>query len=223
MEAHDVADRTTLRARWRQHPDWPARWPARAFAEQLGRSPSWVRKWLARFRAAPEDDALLWGRSRARKHPPPPVPAVVVERILEIRDQPPERLQRTPGPRAILYSPHHRSPELAAAQLPCSTRTIWKILRAHDRLAPRRWRRPPPLRWSARPAAAAPSSTASCRWCGRASSKPSGGCSTGRWSPRPPKSSACSNPTRGSSSGAKPVRRWRAGARWSSTRSRAGS
>jgi hypothetical protein len=39
MEAHDVADRTTLRALWRQHPDWPAC----AFAEQLGRSVSWVR------------------------------------------------------------------------------------------------------------------------------------------------------------------------------------
>jgi transposase len=99
MEAHNVADRTTLRALWRHYPDWPAR----AFAEQLGRSLSWVRKWLARFRAAPEDDALLWGRSRARHHPPPPVPAVVVARILEIRDQPPDQLQRTPGPKAILY------------------------------------------------------------------------------------------------------------------------
>jgi hypothetical protein len=137
MEAHNVADRTTLRALWRHYPDWPAR----AFAEQLGRSLSWVRKWLARFRAAPEDDALLWGRSRARHHPPPPVPAVVVERILEIRDQPPDQLQRTPGPKAILYYLHHRSADLPAAQVPRSTRTVWKILRAHGRMAPRKTRR----------------------------------------------------------------------------------
>jgi hypothetical protein len=77
MEAHAVADRTALRALWREHADWPAR----AYAEQLGRSASWVRKWLTRFRAAPEDEALVWGRSRARTHRPPPLPAAVVERI----------------------------------------------------------------------------------------------------------------------------------------------
>jgi len=137
MKAHNVADRTTLRTLWRHYPDWPAR----AFAEQLGRSLSWVRKWLARFRAAPEDDALLWGRSRARHHPPPPVPAVVVERILEIRDQPPDQLQRTPGPKAILYYLHLRSADLPAEQVPRSTRTVWKILRAHGRMAPRKTRR----------------------------------------------------------------------------------
>jgi hypothetical protein len=137
MEAHNVADRTTLRALWRQYPDWPAR----AFAEQLDRSLSWVRKWIARFRIAPEDDALLWGLSRARHHPPPPVPAVIVERILEIRDQPPDHLQRTPGPKAILYYLHHRSPDLPAGQAPRSTRTIWKILRTHGRIAPRTTRR----------------------------------------------------------------------------------
>jgi len=141
MEAHDVADRTTLRALWRQYPDWPAR----AFAEQLGRSLSWVRKWLARFRAAPEDDALLWGLSRARHHLPPPVPAVVVERILEIRDQPPDQLQRTPGPKAILYYLHHRSPDLPAGQVPRSTRTVWKLLRAHGRIALRPRRQIAPL------------------------------------------------------------------------------
>jgi len=141
MEAHNVADRTARRALWRHYPQWPAR----AFAEQLDRSLSWVRKWLARFRAAPEDDALLWGLSRARHHPPPPMPSVVVERLLEIRDHPPDQLQRTPGPKAILYSLHHRSPDLVAAQVPRSTRTIWQLLRAHGRIAPRPRRRIAPL------------------------------------------------------------------------------
>ena len=141
MEAHNVADRTALRALWRHYPQWPAR----AFAEQLDRSLSWVRKWLVRFRAAPEDDALLWGLSRARHHPPPPIPSVVVERLLEIRDHPPDQLQRTPGPKAILYYLHHRSPDLPAAQVPCSTRTIWKLLRAHGRIAPRPRRQIEPL------------------------------------------------------------------------------
>src|SRR5260370_33710168 len=141
MEAPIVADRPALRAVCGPYPQWPAR----AFAEQLDRSLSWVRKWLVRFRAAPEDDALLWGLSRARHHPPPPIPSVVVERLLEIRDHPPDQLQRTPGPKAILYYLHHRSPDLPAAQVPCSTRTIWKLLRAHGRIAPRPRRQIEPL------------------------------------------------------------------------------
>src|SRR5262245_38166062 len=142
MEAHAVADRTPLRALGRPYPDWPAR----AFAQPLGRSLSGVRKWLARFRGAPQDEALLWGLSRARhhpppRHPPPAVPAVVVERVRESRDQPPDQLQRTPGPKALRSSLHQRSPDLPAGQVPRSTRTVWKILPAQGRMAPQTTRR----------------------------------------------------------------------------------
>ena len=63
----------------------------------------------------------------------------MIEQILTIRDHPPEQLHRTPGPKAILfYLP--RSPEVDGERLPRSTRTIWKILRAGDRIANKRSR-----------------------------------------------------------------------------------
>jgi transposase InsO family protein len=54
----------------------------------------------------------------------------VVERIVQIRQAPPENLQRVAGSRTILYY-LHRDPELQAQglRLPRSARTIWKILR----------------------------------------------------------------------------------------------
>src|SRR3712207_6737601 len=100
MEAHWLADRTTLRTLLRTHPQWSVR----DFAEAIGRSRGWVKKWRRRLRgAASDDDAVLHSRSRARKHPPPPLDPRVIDRLLEIRDQPPDHLQRTPGPKTILY------------------------------------------------------------------------------------------------------------------------
>src|SRR5579859_4205968 len=100
MEAQWLADRTALRRLLHQHPTWSVR----DFAQTLGRSLGWVKKWLKRLRGAPaDDDAVLHSRSRARKHPPPRLSQAVIERVLEIRDQPPENLRRTPGPVAILY------------------------------------------------------------------------------------------------------------------------
>ncbi len=133
MEAQWLADRTTLRTLLRTHPQWSVR----DFAEAIGRSHGWVKKWRRRLRGAlPEDDAILHSHSRARKHPPPPLDPRVIDRILEIRDQPPENLQRTPGPKTILYY-LARDPDLAAAglRLPRSTRTVWQILRHYGRIA----------------------------------------------------------------------------------------
>ena len=99
MEEHWLADRTTLRTLLRTQPHWTVR----DLAEAIGRSRSWVKKWRVRLQAAPpEDDAVLHSRSRARKHPPPSFSQAVIDRILEIRDQPPGNLQRTPGPETIL-------------------------------------------------------------------------------------------------------------------------
>jgi hypothetical protein len=50
----------------------------------------------------PDNEYVLQGQSRGRKHPPPPRDARVIARILEIRDQPLENLRRTPGPKTIL-------------------------------------------------------------------------------------------------------------------------
>ncbi len=72
MEAHWLADRTTLRTLLRTHPTWTTR----DLAEATGRSRGWVKKWRTRLRAAlPDDDTVLHSRPRARTQPPPQAPA----------------------------------------------------------------------------------------------------------------------------------------------------
>ena len=68
-------------------------------------SRSWVSKWIQRLRQAdPEDVMALHSRSRARRTPPVSIASqpAVVQRILEIRTDPPENLQHVPGLEAIL-------------------------------------------------------------------------------------------------------------------------
>ena len=99
MEAEWSADRANLRLAVRDHPHWSVP----QLAQHIGRSVSWVKKWRQRLREAPtEDEAVLHSQSRARKHPPPALSQLAIERILAIRDEPPANLQRVPGPRAIL-------------------------------------------------------------------------------------------------------------------------
>jgi transposase InsO family protein len=147
-EAQLVMERATLRWLAKQHPDWTQQ----DLATYLGRSLDWVKKWLKRFRQAdPNDVTVLHSRSRARHTPTSSIAdqPLVVQRILEIRDAPPENLQRIPGPEAILYY-LHRDPLLQSAgvRLPCSQAPVWKILRAHGRIAldRRRKRRPQDLK-----------------------------------------------------------------------------
>jgi hypothetical protein len=79
--------------------------------------------------ASPNDLSVLHARSRARLTPFPPPDPAVVERIVQIRQAPPENLRRVPGSRTILYY-LHRDAHLQAqdVNLPRSPRTIWKIL-----------------------------------------------------------------------------------------------
>lgn len=65
---------------------------------------------------------------------PPGIPASSTASS-QIREQPPEHLRRTPGPKAIL-SYLHRDADLRALDgpLPRSTRTIWRILTQHGRI-----------------------------------------------------------------------------------------
>jgi hypothetical protein len=149
MEEQWYADRCRLRDLLQAHPTWTKR----QCADEIGRSIGWVKKWRHRLReATPENDTVLWGRSRARHHPPPTISQPVIERILDIRDHPPANLKRIPGPRAILYYLHQDADLVASgARLPRSTRTVWQILTAHSRIAPRPRHhhepldRPPPL------------------------------------------------------------------------------
>ena len=97
----------------------------------------WVKQWKKRLQEAdPEDPQVLHSRSRARTHPPARISEPVVERIIQMRDAPPEGLQRTPGPKAILYY-LPRDPELQGERLPRSSRTIYHILQQAGRIAHR--------------------------------------------------------------------------------------
>ncbi len=128
------AARANLYHLWHQHPQWDHA----TLAAALGSSKGWVKKWLKRFREAqaagvPLAD-ILPGHSRARKHPPIKTHALVVEQVLAIRDQPPEGLRRVPGQQAIRYY-LQRDGALLFFQLPVpSAKTIYRILKAHDRI-----------------------------------------------------------------------------------------
>jgi len=132
MEEQWMVDRCKLRAMWLEHPEWSKQ----KLAQEVGHAKCWVKKWLRRIRSCPlEDQQVLVSQSRARKRPPAQIAPEVVTRILEIRDEPPARLGRTPGPVAILYY-LQKDPMLSELgyQLPRSTRTIWKILDQHHRI-----------------------------------------------------------------------------------------
>ena len=144
-EADLIAKRATLRWLSQQHPEWTHQ----DLADALAMSGSWVNKWLQRLcQADPDDVMALHSRSRARHTPPVSIASqpAVVQRILEIRTDPPENLQRVPGPEAIL-SYLHRDPALqrAGVRLPRSQTTIWKILRQAGCITQDHRRRPKPL------------------------------------------------------------------------------
>jgi transposase InsO family protein len=144
-EADLIAKRATLRWLAKPHPEWTHQ----DLADALDMSRSWVNKWLQRLHQADSDDVMtLHSRSRARHTPPVSIASqpAVVQRILEIRTDPPENLQRIPGPEATLYS-IHRDPALqrAGVRLTRSQTTIWKILRQAGCIEKDRRRKPKPL------------------------------------------------------------------------------
>src|SRR6266704_229951 len=135
MEAVYYAARANLRRLMILHPTW-----TRAqLAQATGMSKSWVDKWKKRLVSVPfDDEQVLQGLPRAPHHALPRLDPQVVDRVLEIRDDPPEGLGRTPGPKAILYY-LRRDEALKEGGLrrPQSTRTIHRILRENGRIASR--------------------------------------------------------------------------------------
>lgn len=126
MQDRWIADRAMLYRLMKLHPEWTQK----ELAIWIGRSVGWVKKWVKRFReASPGDGSVLLGKPRGRRTPYPQTNHEVQERIIAIREAPPENLKRVPGPKAILYY-LARDPALQerTAPLPRSTRTIWKIL-----------------------------------------------------------------------------------------------
>jgi hypothetical protein len=136
MEAVSYAARANLPRLMILHPSW-----TRAqLAQATGMSKSWVDKWKKRLVSVPlDDEQVLRGLSRAPHRPPKRLDSQGVDRLLEIRDDPPEGLRRTPGPKAILYY-LSRDETLKEQQLrlPKSTRTVQR------NLARKRTHCPPP-------------------------------------------------------------------------------
>ena len=132
METEWILDRAHLWQMQQAHPDWGAK----KLSRFTKRSLTWVKKWLKRLRGAdPADETVLYSRSRARKQSPRQVCQAVVDRILAIRDEPPDNLRRTPGPKAILYYlAKDTKLQRQGLYVPSSTRTVWQILRENDRI-----------------------------------------------------------------------------------------
>src|SRR5689334_21202967 len=113
MDSEEILyhDRAKLRELRQQHPEYTV---AQLMAA-VGRSRSFVKKWLKRFKQAPpSSEQVLWSLPSVRKTPTKKIPELVVERILHYRDHPPANLKRTPGPKALLYY-LKSDPELAQA------------------------------------------------------------------------------------------------------------
>src|SRR5436305_3777247 len=133
MEVVYYAARANLRRLMQLHPEWTQQ----QYATAVGMSVGWVKKWKQRLaQAEPADEQVLHSRSRARKHPPERISQAVADRIVEMRDEPPEGLRRTPGPKALLYY-LPRDEQLAGQRLPRSSRTIYGILKQAGRIAQR--------------------------------------------------------------------------------------
>ena len=119
MEVQWQADRAMLRRLMQPQPQWTQH----DYADAIGRSVAWVKKWRKRRRAAPPDDAaVLRSQSPVRKQLPPKLSHAVIDRLLEIRSAPPAPINRIPGPKTIRYyleqDPDLRAPQL---RLPRST------------------------------------------------------------------------------------------------------
>jgi len=133
MEAVYYAARANLRRLMGLYPQWTHQ----QYAQALGMSAGWVKKWKKRLQEAePADEQGLHSRSRARKHPPERISQAVIDRIIQMRDEPPEGLRRTPGPKALLYY-LPRDEQVQGERLPRSSRTIYRILQQAGRIARR--------------------------------------------------------------------------------------
>jgi hypothetical protein len=135
MEAVYYAARANLRRLMILHPSWTRG----QLAQATGMSKSWVDKWKKRLLSVPfDDEQVLCGLSRAPHHPPPQLDSQVIDRLLEIGDDPPEGLGRTLGPKAILYYLNRdETLKERKLRLPKSTRTVHRLLRENGRIAAR--------------------------------------------------------------------------------------
>lgn len=133
MESEWELDRIKLYRLWQEHPQWTKP----QLAETLQRSLSWVKKWLKRFREAPQHNLKMFcSLSRAPQHHTRSIAKSVRDAILHLRDTLHERYRRVVGPKPILY--HLQQAFLERTEyVPRSTRTVWKILKDAGRITSR--------------------------------------------------------------------------------------
>jgi hypothetical protein len=134
MEEQHYVARVKLLALQGAHPELTHR----QMADATGYSVAWVRKWRRRFRVVSNPDHILKGWPRTPHRRAEPLSARVIERILAIRDAPPENLQRVPGPKAILYYlQRDEGLQASGVRVPRSPRRIWEILVQYGRIVHR--------------------------------------------------------------------------------------
>ena len=131
METEWVIARMELYRLLCQHPDWSTR----QLAAALGYSPSWVKKWRQRIRAAAQVTFDTFrSQSRAPKTRPNTIHQVVRRAILALRDSLQELYHQRPGPKRILYHLQRDAHLPTQYRLPTSTRTITRILHEGGRI-----------------------------------------------------------------------------------------
>lgn len=132
MESVWEIDRIQLYQLKRENPEWTQK----KLADKLGRSVSWVKKWLRRFRVAGQTTLETFkSQSRAPHSRPRELVDRVRDAILDLRDQLHEKYGRVVGARTIRY--HLHKDEHLKRQghyLPKSIRSIWKVLKEGGRI-----------------------------------------------------------------------------------------
>ncbi len=123
--------RSHLRFLHQHHPTWSKR----QLAREMEMSEGWIRKWLARFKDAPPDDqSVLFSQSRRPKRMHPKISLELEVLVLQIRDDPPDGLRRTPGCDCIhYYLGQAEAVKIGELPLICP-KSINQILHKHQRI-----------------------------------------------------------------------------------------
>ena len=110
-------------------------WNKRQLAREMEMSEGWIRKWLARFKDAPPDDqSVLFSQSRRPKRSHIKISAELEVLVLQIRDDPPDGLRRTPGCDCIhYYLAKTEAVKIGELPLICP-KSINQILHKHQRI-----------------------------------------------------------------------------------------
>lgn len=104
-ESERIFDRMRLHQLMKKHPDWSDK----HFAQEIGKSDGWVRKWKARLENPTENSFKMYlSQSRAPKTIWRETPDEVKEVIGQMRVELSEQYYRKAGPKLILHELRQR-------------------------------------------------------------------------------------------------------------------